>query len=114
MGHIYPMDVSPEELHELLQRPGPRPFRLVDVREQDEFDICRLDWAELIPLSAISVEAPRRLIDKDKPVVVYCHHGGRSAHAANWLRSVGYEHVYNLTGGIDAWARRIDPAMARY
>ena len=108
------MEVTPEELHELMQRPGPREFRLVDVREQDEFDICRLDWAELIPLSALPEEAPRRLVDKDKPIVVYCHHGMRSQHAAEWLRRFGYEHVFNLTGGIDAWADRVEPTMRRY
>ena len=108
------MEISPEELHELMQRPGPRPFRLVDVREEDEFAICRLDWAELIPLGRLSAEAPMRLMDKDRPIVVYCHHGMRSSHAAQWLRSMGYERVYNLTGGIEAWADRIDPAMKRY
>ena len=65
-------------------------------------------------ISTLSVEAPKRLIDKDKPLVVYCHHGMRSAWAANWLRAMGYENVYNLTGGIDAWAERIEPGMARY
>ena len=108
------MDVTPEDLHELMQQPGPRPFRLIDVREEDEFSICKLDWAELIPLAQLSAEAPRRLIDKDKPLVVYCHHGMRSSWAANWLRGMGYENVFNLTGGIDAWAQRVDSSMARY
>lgn len=108
------MEVSPEELHEILSHPGPRRFRLIDVRKEDEFAICRLDWAELIPLAQIAEQAPLRLVDKDKPIVVYCHHGMRSAHAASILRSIGYEHVYNLTGGIDAWAERVEPAMRRY
>lgn len=108
------MEVSPEELHDLLKRPGPRDFRLIDVREQDEFDICRLDWAELIPLSQFAEQAPLRLVDKDKPIVVYCHHGMRSQHAAEWLKNLGYENVYNLTGGIEAWADRVEPGMRRY
>ena len=108
------MDLTPEELHLLMQQPGPRPFRLIDVREEDEFAICRLDWAELLPLSQLAEQAPLRLVDKDKPVVVYCHHGMRSAHAAHYLRSIGYEEVYNLTGGINAWAERVDPEMQRY
>jgi rhodanese-related sulfurtransferase len=108
------MEVSPEELHELMQRPGPRDFRLIDVREEDEFGICRLEWAELIPLSKLTEQAPTRLVDKDKPIVVYCHHGMRSGHAAEWLRSMGYEHVYNLAGGINAWAERVEPTMAKY
>lgn len=108
------MEISPQELHELIVRPGPRDFRLVDVREEDEFAICRLDWAELIPLSTLPMEAPKRLVDKDKPIVVYCHHGMRSNHAAQWLRGVGYEHVYNLSGGIEAWAEQVEPTMRRY
>lgn len=107
-------EVTPEELRGLLNRPGPRDFRLIDVREEDEFQICRLDWAELIPLSQLPEQAPRRLVDKDRPIVVYCHHGMRSAHAAEWLRSVGYEHVFNLVGGIEAWAERVEPTMRRY
>jgi rhodanese-related sulfurtransferase len=109
-----PHEVSPEELHELMKRPGPRDFRLIDVREEDEFQICRLDWAELIPLAQLSEQAPRRLVDKDRPLVVYCHHGMRSQHACEWLRRAGYLHVFNLTGGIEAWADRIEPSMRRY
>ena len=109
-----PGEVSPEELLELMQRPGPREFRLIDVREEDEFQICKLDWAELIPLQTLSAEAPRRLVDKDRPIVVYCHHGMRSQRACEWLRSVGYENVFNLTGGIEAWTDRVDPTMKRY
>ena len=108
------MEVSPEELYDLMQREGPRAFRLIDVREEEEFRICKLDWAELIPLAMLAQEAPVRLIDKDKPIVVYCHHGLRSSYAADYLRSLGYEHVYNLTGGVEAWAERIDPSMPRY
>jgi adenylyltransferase/sulfurtransferase len=108
------MEVSPEELNDLMKREGPRPFRLVDVREEEEFNICRLEWAELIPLGKLAQEAPIRLIDKDKPVVVYCHHGMRSAYAADYLRNLGYEHVYNLTGGIDAWSDLVDPYIPRY
>ena len=108
------MEVSPEELKELMEREGPRPFRLIDVREEEEFRICRLEWAELIPLAMLAQEAPIRLIDKDKPIVVYCHHGMRSNYAAEFLRSHGYENVYNLTGGIDAWSELIDPSIPRY
>lgn len=107
-------EVSPEELRDIMSRPGPRDFRLVDVREEDEFQICRLDWAELIPLSQLTEQAPRRLVDKDRPIVVYCHHGMRSQTACERLRRLGYEHVFNLTGGINAWAERVEPTMRRY
>jgi rhodanese-related sulfurtransferase len=108
------MEISPEELQELLGQPGPRPFRLVDVREEDEFAICRLESAELVPLAQLAALAPARWPDKEKPIVVYCHHGMRSSYAARLLNQLGYGMVYNLTGGIEAWADRLDPAMARY
>jgi adenylyltransferase/sulfurtransferase len=107
-------EVSPEELREFMSRPGPRSFRLIDVREEDEFQICRLEWAELIPLAQVPEQAPRRLVDKDRTIIVYCHHGMRSQRACEWLRHAGYEQVFNLTGGIEAWADRVEPTMRRY
>lgn len=109
------MDLGPEELHALLEEQGNScSFRLVDVREQDEFDFCKLPGAELIPLSRFVEEAPAKLGDHDQHIVVYCHHGMRSHNAAMWLRGQGYTNVSNLHGGIDAWADQIDPEMKRY
>lgn len=107
-------DVNPEELQTLIQTEGPRAFRLIDVREEDEFAICHLQDAELVPLSRFVEESPQRLPDQDEHIVVYCHHGMRSGNAAAWLREKGYTNVSNLIGGIDAWAQWIDPEMARY
>ncbi len=108
------MDISPEELDEWMKQPGARAFRLIDVREEDEFAICHLDQAELIPLSGFAEQSQVRFKDHDETIVVYCHHGMRSSHAANYLRSTGFKKVYNLTGGIDAWADLIEPEMRRY
>lgn len=108
------MEISPEELDEWMKKPGPRPFRLIDVREEDEFAICHLDQAELIPLSGFAGQSQQRFKDHNETVVIYCHHGMRSSHAANYLRSTGCKKVYNLTGGIDVWAERIDLEMRRY
>lgn len=107
-------DLNPEELHALMQADGPHKFRLIDVREEDEFAICKLPDAELIPLSRFVEESSKRLADHDQHIVVYCHHGMRSSNAAEWLRAQGYKNVSNLTGGIDAWADSIDPEMNRY
>lgn len=107
-------EMTAEALLKWMDRPGPRDFRLVDVREADEYDICHLEGAELMPLSTFAQEAPARLSDKDETLVVYCHHGMRSQRAAQWLRGLGYEKVINLTGGINAWAESVDPDMARY
>ena len=70
--------------------------------------------AELIPLSILAPEAPRRLPDKDAPILVYCHHGLRSQRAAIMLRQMGYEKAQSMVGGIDAWSREVDPTVPRY
>jgi rhodanese-related sulfurtransferase len=61
-------------------------------------------------------QVPTRIesLPRNRPVVVYCHHGMRSAQVAAFLLSQGYGPVYNLTGGIDAWSTQIDPALPRY
>lgn len=109
--------VAPSELSNWMQEHGAKPpaaFRLVDVREVDEYEICHLDGAELIPLSGFAEQALNLLPDKQETIVLYCHHGMRSQRAAMWLRHQGFEHVVNLTGGIDAWAEQVEPTMARY
>ena len=88
--------------------------RLVDCREADEFAICKIDGAELIPLSVFAEEAPRQLADSKATILVYCHHGMRSARAAQWLDARGYADVISLAGGIEAWSLEVDPAVARY
>lgn len=102
---------APELAHWLADATRPRPL-LLDVREPWEFERCRLDGATLLPLR----ELPTRLDDvgTDAPVVCICHHGGRSAHAAMFLLRQGWSDVYNLTGGVDAWARQVDPTMPTY
>ncbi|MBC7922170.1 MAG: ThiF family adenylyltransferase [Ferruginibacter sp.] len=85
---------------------------LVDVREPYEYDICHLEGAILIPMDRVG-ERPDR-IPVDRPVVVYCHHGMRSAHVIRELQQKGYTNLLNLSGGIDAWARAVDRAMAVY
>jgi rhodanese-related sulfurtransferase len=84
---------------------------LLDVREPFEYDMVHLD-AKLIPMN----ELPHRLseLDREREIILYCHSGVRSASAANFLRSNGFKRAKNLTGGIDMWAREIDPTMARY
>jgi rhodanese-related sulfurtransferase len=87
-------------------------LQLVDVREEEEFTICNLG-GELIPLG----ELPRRFsrIATDRPVVMVCHHGLRSAQAIHFLQQRhGYTHLLNLKGGIHAWATTIDPDMPVY
>jgi rhodanese-related sulfurtransferase len=87
-------------------------FQLIDVREPYEADICTLD-GELIPLA----EVPSRMdtISKEKQVIVHCRSGARSANAIAYLEQHGgFDNLFNLTGGILAWASEIDPSMEAY
>ena len=86
--------------------------QLVDVREPSEAEICSIKGATLIPLGQLPERAKE--LDKNRPIIVHCHHGGRSARATAFLRRSGFEKVANLQGGIDAWAERIDTSMSRY
>lgn len=87
-------------------------LRLLDVRQPNEFELCALPGAQLIPLG----ELPARLneLDPKAEYVVYCHHGGRSMRAAMFLQQQGFTQVANLEGGIDAWAAEVDPTLPRY
>lgn len=91
-----------------------QPPHLLDVREPEEFELVALPHARLLPLGQI----PARFAEIEKwkkdRVVVYCHHGVRSLHAIAFLREVGFDQLVNLSGGIDAWAREVDPDMPRY
>ncbi|GAB2576382.1 molybdopterin-synthase adenylyltransferase MoeB [Spirosoma areae] len=86
---------------------------LLDVRERPEYELCHLDGAVLIPVGMISNN--RKRIPTDRPVVVYCHHGIRSANVAQYLYAQeGLTNLYNLDGGINAWAREVEPEMEVY
>ena len=85
---------------------------VVDVREPWEVDLCRIDGAVSIPLGEI--ESRSGELPRDRPLVMVCHHGGRSQHAATLLAGAGFTHMHNLKGGIEAWALEVDPTMKRY
>ncbi len=88
--------------------------RLIDVREQDEWDIARIAGAELLPLSQWPDLALQKLTDKSQPLLMQCHHGARSARAAAWLLGQGFSDVTNLAGGIAAWSEEVDAAVPSY
>ena len=85
---------------------------LLDVREPFENEIACLPGSTLIPLGEIAERANE--LDRNRRFIIYCKSGIRSAQAAEWLQQQGFASVFNLEGGIDAWAREIDPAMPRY
>jgi adenylyltransferase/sulfurtransferase len=87
-------------------------FQLIDVREPQEYEICHIRQARLIPLG----ELPKRLheLDRARPIVVHCKIGARGAKAADFLRHNGFTGVLNMTGGILAWSNQVDPAVLKY
>lgn len=85
---------------------------ILDVREPWEVAVCALPGARHIPMRDIPTQA--EALPRDKDIVVLCHHGVRSQHVASFLERLGFERIYNLTGGIDAWARDVEPSMAKY
>jgi adenylyltransferase/sulfurtransferase len=103
-------DISAVELKQRLDR-GDK-LRIIDVREPNEYQINRIPGSELIPLGDI----PRRYaeLDPQEEIVVHCKVGGRSAKAADFLRSVGFKRVLNLKGGILDWVDKVDPSQPKY
>lgn len=102
--------LTPRELAERLA--SGEELSLLDVREREELEICRLEGALHIPLGELAARVGE--LDPERPVVCICHHGLRSASVAGLLESREFEGVYNLTGGLDRWACDVDPDMARY
>src|SRR5207253_7373763 len=88
------------------------PFELIDVREPFEYEIARINGAKLIPLGEISERLNE--LSGERPIVVHCHTGKRSAQAVRLLQQRGFANVYNLEGGIDAWSDQIDPNVPKY
>lgn len=87
-------------------------FTLIDVREPHEREIVAIEGSRLIPLGDLAARLHE--LDAAKTYVLFCHHGIRSAQAALLMRQAGFRRLFNLAGGIDAWADRVDPTLARY
>lgn len=104
--------LSPQALAErLADTSQPAPV-LLDVREPWEVATCALPGITAIPMSQIPARSEE--LDPDDEIVCICHHGARSAHVAMFLASRGFTRVANLSGGVDAWARQVDPSMPTY
>ncbi len=88
-----------------------RVFELIDVRTETEREIARIEGARLLD----EAEAERvTALPRDTTLVFQCHHGVRSRAAAMYFLGLGFENVYNLEGGIEAWSRDVDPEVPRY
>jgi rhodanese-related sulfurtransferase len=102
--------LTPSQLRERLA--AGEDLLLLDVRESDERDVCAIAGSLHIPMGELSLRHVE--LDPERPTVCVCHHGIRSAHVAAALERLGFERLYNLSGGIDRWAQDVEPDMARY
>ncbi len=89
-------------------------FVLLDVREEDEYAIAKIDGSILLPMSQLRDRVTELEKYRDRLIVVHCHHGGRSMQVTQALRNHGFEKVQNMAGGIDQWSAQIDPSVRRY
>jgi len=102
--------VTVKELRQMLSRADP-PL-LLDVREPDEWQFCRIEGAQHLPMSQIEQRVAE--LDPARETVVYCHLGVRSQMVAEFLIIKGFSRVASLAGGIDAWSLYVDPTVTRY
>jgi adenylyltransferase/sulfurtransferase len=103
-------DVTVSELKALLD--AGEKIRIIDVREPHEWEIVHLEEADLIALGKLPAYMHR--LDSAESIVLLCKSGARSARALNQLREAGFRKLKNLKGGINAWAREIDPSLPVY
>ena len=104
------MEIRPEDLKARLDAGDS--LVLVDVRQPEEFEICRLPGSKLLPLNELAGNLDD--LDPKDEIVLICHHGIRSLDATFFLRSNGYDLAKSLAGGVDRWSLTIDPAVPRY
>jgi rhodanese-related sulfurtransferase len=102
-------EILPGELRRRLD--AIEPPAILDVREPWEHELCAIPGARLIPMDQLQWRVGE--LDPDREVVVYCHHGQRSAAVVQWLRRQGIPAV-NLRDGIDGWTVEVDPTLRRY
>jgi rhodanese-related sulfurtransferase len=85
---------------------------LIDVREPWEYNIAKIEGAQLIPLGSLGTEYKK--LDPNAEIVIHCHMGMRSMDATQFLLQQGFKNVKNLTGGINAWSMQVDPSVPKY
>jgi rhodanese-related sulfurtransferase len=104
-------EITPEQFKKLRDQESS--YTLVDVREPWEFQTAKIEGATLMPVGDVPSRAHQEL-DPEQHIVVYCHHGVRSMNVTSWLRQQGFEKAQSLAGGIDRWAREVDPSVPKY
>ena len=105
------IEKNPNEIQQILDDSSQNTL-VLDVREHWEYDICHINESLHIPMGKLIGRLDE--IDKDKILIVVCHHGIRSRVVGQYLSSNGFENILNLNGGLDKWAQEIDKGMSRY
>ncbi|MGH9482090.1 MAG: rhodanese-like domain-containing protein [Terriglobales bacterium] len=109
---VLEIEITVEEV--AARRKAGEALRLLDVREDWEFEQAHLEGAEHIPLAQIPIHLDAFLQTPEAEIICYCHTGRRSRTAAEWLRRAGFPRARSLAGGIDRWALDVDPSLPRY
>lgn len=104
--------ITPQLLQQWLSDRTRKPPILLDVREPWEFHTCRIEGSLLAPMNTIPARAQE--LDPRTDTVVICHHGVRSFQVGLFLERKGFSNLYNLQGGVSAWADQVEPSMPRY
>lgn len=104
--------ITPQVLQQWLADKGRKPPFLLDVREPWEYQTCRIDGSVLAPMNTIPARVQE--LDRETDTVVICHHGARSYQVGVFLERNGFSNLYNLQGGVNAWADQVEPTMPRY
>ncbi|XP_010673769.2 rhodanese-like/PpiC domain-containing protein 12, chloroplastic [Beta vulgaris subsp. vulgaris] len=110
-------EIQPSELHESMQDPSfTEKAQLIDVREPEEVTKASLPGFQVLPLQQFGSWGPdiTTKFDPDKDTYVMCHHGMRSLQVAKWLQTQGFKRVFNVAGGIHAYAVKVDPSVPTY
>jgi rhodanese-related sulfurtransferase len=107
-----PIELDVATVNEMRQQE--EPFVLLDVREQNEYDIAKIDGSLWLPMSELRLRVGELETHQESRIVVHCHHGGRSMQVTQALRERGYAKVQNMAGGIEAWSLQIDSDVPRY
>jgi rhodanese-related sulfurtransferase len=113
MSTPVPLEITPQEVKQRLD--AGETLVLIDVREPGEFQLARIEGAELIPMRTVAAELLRLEAQAgEAPLIVFCHHGIRSLNVVNWLREQGVSACQSMAGGIDRWSLEIDLSVPRY
>jgi rhodanese-related sulfurtransferase len=108
-----PLEITPHEVQQRLQ--AGEKLALIDVREPGEFQLARIEGAELIPMRTVPAELSGLDARADAAaLIVFCHHGVRSLNVVHWLREQGVDACQSMAGGIDRWSLEIDQGVPRY